>query len=226
MQLDLFTILAVESAACLLFALWMGAYCVLSDSLAGMRWFTAAFILFGAATLLCAPRGILPDSLTLVASHAALGAGMASFHEGLLRQLGARRNLPGIGLALAALGTISAYLLGVRHDLLGPRIIVSCLIMIGFTLIGLDRLRRHTPPQTFMVPHMRVFRGLLWLVVLSSVLRIGLNATAPLPAGQVWAGALQSAPHVAYLIFQLGVALNLIWMSLRNPGRTAAARGS
>lgn len=223
MQLDLFTILAVESAVCLLFALWLGAYSALSGSLPGMRWFTAAFVLFGTTTLLSAPRGILPDSVTLVTAHASLCSGMACFHEGLLKQLQTRRNLPGLGVALCAAGTLSAYLLGVWHDLIAPRIIVSCLIMIIFSLVGFARIRRHAPVRASMAPYMRVTGALLGIVILSSFMRIFLNTLAPLPADRLWAGALQSAPHLGYLAFLLGSALNLVWMSLNASARSTRA---
>ncbi|MBU1002648.1 MAG: hypothetical protein KKE73_08995 [Proteobacteria bacterium] len=214
MQFDLFNILGFESAFTLLFGLWLLLYSFLPGIFDGARWFSCAYLAWGICCLLTAARGILPDALTLVAAHFLLAAGMASFHEGLLRLLRAPRNWPGIGLALTTAETISAIVFGLLGDDLQTRIIISSLVMCSFSLLGLAQLFRHTPASGPTTVHLHLTTALLGLVILSSSIRIALNVLTPLATNGIYAGALHASPHMAYLVFLVGSALNLIWMSL------------
>lgn len=216
MQLDLFTILGIESAICLLFGIWMLLYSFLTHPLPGTRWYATAFLLWGTCTLLTAARGNLPDNLTLFVAHSLLAIGMACFHEGLLRQLRAHRQLPGIGLALTFAAIYSSYQFGIVQDDIQTRIITSCIVLILFSLLGIYRISRFSPQRHEAAIHFRITASLLGLVVMASIIRIYINAHHLMPANQLMAGALQATPHVAYLVFFIATALNAVWMSLRS----------
>ncbi|BBD09171.1 hypothetical protein [Desulfovibrio ferrophilus] len=215
MQLDLFTILGIESAICLLFGIWLLLYSFLTQPFPGTRWSALAYLLWGICTLLSAARGNLPDNLTLFVAHALLAIGMACYHEGLLRLLRAPRQLPGIGLVLASIEIFSAYYFGIHQDDLQTRIIISCIVLIIFSLLGIFRIREFGTASGDMVIHLRITTLFLMVVAVASIIRITINVLSPMPAGRLIAGALQAAPHIAYLIFFMGSALNLTWMSLR-----------
>lgn len=207
-QLDVRTAYAACTAGCTAAAIGMTYVWRRRRTYSGFgAWVLSAW--FGAlGSLLVVGRGILPDSLTILASNFFNVGSVLLVMEGLQLFLGVR---PRKGRHALLLGALIAALAGFTyvHPSLGIRLFIISTLVGAILLVSAGLVRRHIPSLLG-----RTLPLLYWICLLLGGLYLlrGLLAILHPPASEdfMLPSALQSSAALATMVAQISVFLGLI----------------
>lgn len=213
MQIDNYTVIAIAASTSTLFGLGVLLFASLQRTFKGFRWLGSAYLAIGIGTSLIAMRGRIPDAASITLSNTLIAVALACLLEGLTRFVAApsRYRWPSAGLILLTAGVLHHYSANVPDMQL--RIVFLSLVIAFYTgLCGkvvLTRIegRRHTS-QIFT-------SAIAFMAVGVSLLRAVLTLTHHPGDNFLISNWVQTASNLTYLLFIIGCAFSLIWMSVQ-----------
>lgn len=214
MRLDNYTVIAVLASTATLFGLGMLLFHTAQRTFRGLPFCGAAYLLFGLGSTLVALRGAVPDWASISLSNAVLVAGLASMDEGLSQFARGRTGHRRTALVVALLATvISHYYSAIQPDLQARIVNFSLAMAILAALcthsVFDSRGRRRLPSQWFTALACA-------LTAAFSLLRAGLTVLHHPGEALLLAGTIQTLSSLAYLVFMIGCAFGLAWMSVQH----------
>lgn len=213
MRLDIYTLIAVSASAATLFGLGLFLFQTAQRTFRGLPCCGASFLAFGIGSALVALRGTVPDWASIILPNAMLVAGLACMDEGLSQFVRGRAGHRRTGLVVVLLAAaISHHYSAVQPDLQARIVSFSLAMAVLGVLCARSVLDSGGRPR---LPSQWFTALVCTLTAASSLLRAGLTMLHHPGDSLLLAGPIQTLSVLAYLIFLLGCAFGIAWMSVQ-----------
>jgi len=213
MHLDNFTTIVVVATVALLFGLGLLLFGTVQRHFRGLSALGAAYLLLGAGSALVALRGQIPGWASIPVGNALVVAGAAMLDEGMSRFVRGRGGHRVTGATAVVLTlAVQFYFSAIQPDLQIRIVFLSAVMAVLCALCARSVLHPQAGPGNAS----RRFTALTCgLVALACLLRAVLTTLFPPGESYLAAGPVQTLSMLANLVFMIGCAFGVVWMSMQ-----------